>query len=579
MSDAEFQERVRHSQMPSSLPEEGQVIELPLDMRPGATMRGTLYDTAGNPCAGTVKAKLPENLDGFLSDGYGKADADGTFALHFEKDGPHVFFATGGEFPTTGTVTSEPIDIDLAAPPQDLSFQLIGPGHLRGKVLDSDGRPSAGLQVLALTLKADVGRGSFVVPDEISSVYTREGRGAYWRLATTDAQGKFHFHGLRDDTFVVRAKTDQNGAYPILLTPSPVSSLGPALTLRLARPHLLVRVQDETGQPVVVTCPRNPIQEWPTEPVLQVVPAPEWIREFSSYQRIQQGKVVGKGSVAYDLPVEKEYIVSLAAPGQAVQVARVAMPRDCGRVEQTFVLDRPKPPGELIVRVLDADGNPVESNLSISVLDPESGLSIASRWQFSRSNGPDPWPAKFMLPQGIYRIEVESTPDIEYYHGTLMKPRAWGDYRTTLTIAAGETHELTAQLSAPAWIDLEVLGQVTEADRQGAIEQNPWLANRKGSENFDQEVETYAMQASPQLWRADGYPIDVEFARYGMEGTSAAGTHLYGFLPLGTREKTEALPPGTYKLTVRLPGGRERSKDIVLSPGATLAVSFDFGAE
>lgn len=59
---------------------------------------------------------------------------------------------------------------------------------------------------------------------------------------------------------------------------------------------------------------------------------------------------------------------------------------------------------------------------------------------------------------------------------------------------------------------------------------------------------------------------------------SATGTHLMTSLPLGSRETSEALPPGEYVLEVELEGGRRAERPVVLVGGETLSLRVDLGS-
>ena len=602
-----YQQRVNSIRLPilEPSPEKLNRLELKLDLRQGVTLNGTLLDTQGVPCSGTIFGELIGGQGRRRQDGSNTAQDDGKFALHLEHPGLHQFFAERRESPNPGSACSGSIDIDLNGPQQDLELHLVGPGSIHGVVLDSGGLPTPGLDLLALTAKESP-HGAFSLPVGVSRAYTLEGRGFHLRQTRTDARGQFLFSGLRNDNFVVRARTRLGDDYPIFLTATPVVSNGQNLVLRLSRPHLIVKVLDAAHEPIKVHCPRRSFEQWPKHPTLQVLPAPEWNHLYSSSQRLQPGKEVSTGTVVFDLPTEQEFIVSLFAPGQAVQSARVFLPNGCGRVDQVFVLDQVKPPGELLLQVRDPEGKPVNQSLLVDVIDPISGITVVSRASHGTRKGQAAWPARFALPKGIYRVEVTSTPGVESHHGTVLSHRRWGDFRAEVAIASGETKELTANLSAPAWIDLEVLGETNEGDRVSALEHNPGflqsyevLLRAEGTDHWsgpsmedngwtrvtlegderESRIATYASRVTAQLWREDGYPIDVDFSWRSMEGSSAAGTHMFKYMPLGTRKKSEALPPGNYRLVVRLPGGRSRSREVVLTAGGVVEVSIDFGSE
>jgi hypothetical protein len=68
----------------------------------------------------------------------------------------------------------------------------------------------------------------------------------------------------------------------------------------------------------------------------------------------------------------------------------------------------------------------------------------------------------------------------------------------------------------------------------------------------------------------------VPFQREWGEGTDAAGTHLFSWLPLGSEATSEVLSPGTYTLVAETAGGRTLRHDVLLVDGQTLELTLEF---
>lgn len=157
------------------------------------------------------------------------------------------------------------------------------------------------------------------------------------------------------------------------------------------------------------------------------------------------------------------------------------------------------------------------------------------------------------------------------HHGTMLKPRVLGDWRRRVSVRAGVEERVTARLSPPAFLEVELRGEVSPADVDGIRERWP------DSGDDATALLGWAGRATLRL-QADGeYPVPVEFARRDMIGTSAEGIHLSDELELGKTERSEALSPGSYVLEARMPGGRTARERVELVGGETLRVTLDVG--
>jgi hypothetical protein len=216
----------------------------------------------------------------------------------------------------------------------------------------------------------------------------------------------------------------------------------------------------------------------------------------------------------------------------------------------------------------DSTGKQIPDDVSVRVVDLSSGICLLEKRDFYHRG--DNWPVTFEIPTGEYALEVHGLAAIDTYHGTVMSPRKTGAFRSLFSILADTETRVDAHLSAPALLELSLVGEVLESDKQAIGQDNQWM---KGREN------EYAPLAEITLRRPGSYPIPVVFTRFAMGGTSAAGTHQFSSLAIGTTEKSEALPAGIFLLEARMPGKRLASKQIELVPGETLKVALVFEGE
>ena len=187
------------------------VVAAPLELVvlavPVTTVHGRLLDQGGHPVAGVVRASQWDG-EGKLGPGVlGHAGADGRFELSPSRPGIHQIVADAGEHGTASL-----LDVDLGRGAHEpVELCVCGPGVVRGRVLDAGGKPAAAVELLVLLAALDDERGSFVLPEPARSAAEIEGRGRIWATLLTDADGAFEARGLREDRYVVRARTGASG--------------------------------------------------------------------------------------------------------------------------------------------------------------------------------------------------------------------------------------------------------------------------------------------------------------------------------------------------------------------------------
>ena len=220
-TQAGFQERRSALTAPEVLSAETPP-ELTVLARPGVTLRGILRDTRGEPCAGELWLER-SNSGRWGATGRASAGAKGRFELPLEEAGQYRLYATGPQEEHTGTALVGPFTVDPTRGLDPLEVHLVGPGHIRGRVVDPAGEPLGSLEV-AVQLR------------EVGGPTGDRGDGFAWRQGVTDAAGRFDFPGLRDAAYFVRARRAgeaQGRRFPIMLVPEAVPSDGRVLELTL----------------------------------------------------------------------------------------------------------------------------------------------------------------------------------------------------------------------------------------------------------------------------------------------------------------------------------------------------------
>jgi hypothetical protein len=445
------------------------------------------------------------------------------------------------------------------APTQDLPVPVVGPGVVRGRVRDTMGRPSSGLDLCILAAVADDAAGSFVVPQAISTALEREARGRFWATTTTAADGSFEARGLRADRFVVRARTDRDGGYPLLLTPVAVESDGVPLELLLDRPHIAVRVVDADGNRwagaigVDARFWARPVEVWPAGPQVVVAPSLADARLGDPETLALSGKRVGRSEVVFEVSPGRRYEVGLVGGPATWKPREVEVPLGSSRIDVTLAVPGSVRMGALVVSVHGPSGDALAGGVAIGIEDPASGVPLLLRDNFEH-----PGPQRFALPEGTYRVVVDGVASTDPMHGTLWSPRSCGRFATTVRVESERTTELLAEVPAGARLHLVLRGETREEDRRAIRKRKPYV--EPGS------VDAWASEASIVLVFETSWPVPVEFTRH-LGTTSAAGTELISYMQVGDEGTSEILPAGRCRLEARLPGGRVASQAIELLDG------------
>jgi 5-hydroxyisourate hydrolase-like protein (transthyretin family) len=198
----------------------------------GVKISGRVVDDQGRPIAGTRVVDTSRQL-GFLEYVWrASTDAEGRFHIHLARgDGVHLTVQARGYQPAARQVAADP---DLAS----VEFRLPPGKRLRGRVVDTHGRPVAGAQV--------------ILPS------TPSNKGIFFNTRT-DAQGRFEWDSAPEGnmTFSIGAEGYLSGDYfPLTASDNEaVITFRPAVDIRLEAvdagtrepiPRVLVRM----GTPV-----------------------------------------------------------------------------------------------------------------------------------------------------------------------------------------------------------------------------------------------------------------------------------------------------------------------------------------
>lgn len=560
---------------------EAEPVEIVLTMKREVRVVGRLVDAHDNPIRGRVRPQRITEDGGLGSSGsMATTDADGRFDVGVLGLGRVFLHAEGMSAPPDasdtfaepqtrsdrGTGVSEPFDVVWREPVPEQVIRVTGPGRLHGRVLDDAGLPAAGLRLQA---SAHEGLGWF--EDRTT------GGGHSYARGQTDVDGRFDLGGLRDGLFTIAAATgrDDFDEAGLTLTPEPVPSTGPALELRLTRPHLVVRVFRADGSPAseVERLQWSPFGlddvAWPDAPKLNVTVARD--HEPDGWRRALVMQDLGPGEFSADVEVGKAYDVSVFGGATPWTTQRIEVPSGSGRQVVDVTLPDPVGLGTLVLDVTDAAGQPLVDDMNVRLIDRATGAALI-HYEFPFEDADD-WPQRIPVPAGLHWLVVEDAPYIDSHHGTVLTRRAGGRFETDLAIQAGSDTVVHARLSQGAKLRLRVDGSVRDEDRE---------AVQAGMSRFDPEdessvryVDYWAPHVSVQLLREHEWPEAVQFKRYGFEGTSAAGNHLWSTVAFGSEEVSEVVSPGRVTLVVRARGGREARRDLELLEGQTHDVVID----
>jgi hypothetical protein len=531
----------------------------------GATLIGFLMDEQFETYSGHVHARLTcATNEDFVDAGATTAGDDGSFSLQLPKQGLYDVFAEAGD-----AGTAEVRGFFMGPGSQKILLMIGGPGIVRGRVLDEAGRAAPDVELMVVLAAIDHESFFSAWGDPRAAALRRAGGGSVVARTRTDADGAFEVHGLRNGSFVVRARTPADpgmSEYPHRLNDAAIASDGTAREYAFLRPHLAVRVVNEDGSPWpdhAAVAGRDDLGQckwisWPN--LVDVIAAPS-ARDATSrdHDRIRMpGSIAQDGEIVFEVEDERMYQVGLLGVVQPWRPQDVRVPRGASRVEVTLTALAGARAGELSVSIHDRWSAESRTGLAVRIEDAASGFPLAIE-----SAGPA---MRWMLPVGRYRVAVQSHAyGPGGWHGPAEYPPNRGRFETVVEIAHDSPTSVDATVPMGARLDLRLTGEVREQDRD-------WI--RKWIQ-VPTDVECWASRAEIVLVPETGWPCSVYFAA---DAARCFGprTSLTTSLTLGTEQTSHALPAGRYRLEARMPGGRVASAPLVLVDNETVSATLAF---
>lgn len=533
---------------------------------PGCALAVRVVDEAGRPAAADLRAMALDARGEWTERARDRAVHDGLVELATPVTFPVTLLADGGRFGNGALVVDGP-PTPTAAP---VTVVLHAPGELQGRVTDGSGDPIAGLELLVLQAELDGERFTLVEREPRAVALQMEGRGQAWSTLMTDVGGLFHATGLRDDRFVVRARTSSTSHYPLRLTTSPVVANKVPLELTLSRPHVVVRITDAEGKPwgAWVSCARRPNRgcgngnEFPRLDVSIARASANALDPFEDGE--VEVKDLGTATFAFDVVAGRMYSIVLQGGGVEFTGCELSVDEGTGRTEIVLVARSSRPSGMLRVRPRSPAGSPFPCPVGMLLEESTTGFRVINEPGPDTEQGTS-WITR-SVPPGTYTLIVEGSPDLDFMHATVVEYRGCGGSVTSVVVREGETTDVEPVIGQGAQLSIALTGRPDQADRDALTKNHPTM--QVG------DLEAWASLVRISLLAPNRWPAPVDF-RYEMTETSAAGPHLRSELPFGAEQTSELLTSGTYTLEARTRGGRVARVPVVLVDGQTTSVRLE----
>jgi len=542
-------------------------VELELALVRGGTLFGRLLDPDGNGVEGDLTLTVAQ---GDEEEVY--SEKTGEFALHFDRERMVDIFAHA-EGAGTARIVDYEVDFTTSAP---LEIVLVGPGRVRGRVVDHEGRPAAGVELFLLAAELyDQWYGPPVATAQVlestgqgaeHAPAPEEHRGLLRATTTTNDRGAFDVRGLRYGTYMVRARTSADGGYghSAVLTKEPVLGDGSELELVFSRPHLVVSIRDANGVvltgEVEIVRKAAPFEDeaedaWPQPLSILVAPLPA-NRDFGDFGARTPGRSVGNGEYVFDVAEGRTYEVGLLACGIPWMPVEVDVPLEGGRVDVSLSVPERGASGTLQLDLAYSESVRSRPAIRIRVLDEKTGVSLVSR-KYSSFRGGSP---TLELPVGVYRVEVTGCDVFEPHHGRLVGTRRLDRWTSLARIEEGTLLAVAVTLAEGARLKLTLVGEPDESDLAAC------------DPGWDQERRAEAARLATVHLVRDGVPCEsVQFPH-----KSQWGSGQWSRLSLGSTETSQVVSTGNYLLEARLPGGRVASAPVTLAAGQIVLAELSF---
>ena len=289
---------------------------------------------------------------------------------------------------------------------------------------------------------------------------------------------------------------------------------------------------------------------WPRETRVLVAPVredvPIDVLDFPSDRRVQALPAT-EGERVFEVLAGHSYIVGLLGGTQAWTPREIAVPANAEQID-VVINSREVGRGTVLLETVDEHGGRRGDALMVRVEDPVHGLLLAS---LERSAS-EPWPLRFELPEGEFRIAVEGCANFDNFHGDLIRPRTLGRCDAVVRVTVDGEATLREAISVGARVRLQVEGAMRAEDLAGTLRSFGVLTTSS--------FEYWAERASIMLRADERWPQAVMFRSPG-----EYGEYLYSHVKLGTTQTSEVLPAGHFRLEARLRGGRVSRRTSCLS--------------
>lgn len=545
----------------------------------------TLYFQAFSPAGDPVRARLawrnittpskwgPRNL--YLDEQLGA----GWFVVNVEDSCELDVWAWKSG---VGAATLLGVNSDEGTPGEH-KLILKGESGLRGQLKGLDG---TGVVAMPMFIRKQgrewVPGNSGNLPGVVEPGHGVGAEGLEFGWCVTDESGNFELQGLAPGAYeaLVGSGPHDSSFWSPLVGEIALTSDASSI-LNFTRPVVQVQLLNSEGKPWEGSQADQEIDDYPEL----------WKRycDFSSWpdspQLIVRGLRNSKPtSLAFWLrsPVfwsEGRTFFSEISPGNyyAVQVIGgpfqgkvqvIHAPADGTSIKLDVVAGAPTPFGKLQV-IPKRRGHEIgkakwRRDFGLWVADVETGVPLLTWPMMAEGTG------EFSLPEGKYRVVLEGRSQSDSHHGTLMRSRSAGRAEAIVHIKSATEKTIDLDMDRGGFLNITLKGEFILADlaairkryKRASVD-TPWLIEE-------------ANKARLRIYAPNFIPDSVKFAGQAMEGTTSAGRHLINLWPLGTTQKSEMLPAGTYELIATMPGGRERRKTIEIKAWSTEDLVLDF---
>jgi len=546
------------------LPRDADTLELRLQFRDGATVRGRVELPDGSPVGGAAIQMLgsADEEGSYDRGGDAVSDVDGSFELHTYPGGPYDLVARKEG---AGTARKLGVAIDWIDPPEPIVLTLAGPGEFSGRVVDPAGEPIRHFSIWACPADVpDQWVGYFHDPQQWP--FELEGKGLYDDKVLTDEDGAFHFRGLRQGKYIVRGKTGATGYYERVLTTTPVETGSHDLVLTLERYTLVLRIEDHVGgrlQPAL----QHDAERSEERHALFCLKSDTHgrISERRQYPGVDRARTDG-GDILFEVEPGQSYAFGVVSEREPLHEEFVTIASGEWQTLRTIRLGEAEARGTLNVVLETPDGKPVTETNQVIVLGPVTGVSVRETSDYH-----DEPSFETPLAAGTYTVLVDAEPS-RGHHGERFHAKQYTQVETTADVRPGARTDLIVPLGEGGNLELTLA-------LAGLPDDSLW-PSAGGGESWDNEERDAKRGARVTLTPLpEGTPIAPDF------GIPIKGMRLGGPIegnwvaPNTTETSPTLLVVGEYLLHLQAKGYAPHEERITIEHGKTTKVSAVLKAE